>query len=113
MHPADSVDVLVVHIGHGNIIAEKEREPGVVVLEVEGFPHSLRKLVDEAEDALVGAAMLFVHEVGLEFEADVLVLLLPDAKQALPPVAVEHEVQDAVHQVETIVQHVGDGMAVD
>ena len=51
----DSCQLRLVEIGQRDVVAVQERQPEVVVLHVEALAHALRELVDEAEDALVGA----------------------------------------------------------
>ena len=47
-------------------VAEQEREPLVVILKVERLPHTGRQLVNKAEHTVIGAAVLFVAQIGLE-----------------------------------------------
>lgn len=89
-HLYDTVNIRIRQVGERDIVPEEEGKPAVVVLEVEAFAHAGGHLVDEAEDALVFAGVLFVHQVGLEIEADVVVLRLFDAHrigQRLPAAA--------------------------
>ena len=78
VHLNDAVDIVVAEVGHGDEVAVEEGQAAVVVLEVQGLPHTLGELVDEAEDALVLAGVLLVHEGGLEVQPDVVVLPLAD-----------------------------------
>ena len=55
----------------GDIVAHEEAEAGVVVFEVEGVAAAGGHLVDEAEEAVVGAGAGGVHEVGVEVKAEV------------------------------------------
>ena len=69
VHLDDAVDLVVLHVRHGDIVAEQKGEPLVVVLEVKALPHSGRQLVDEAEHTVVGAGVLLVAQIGLEIAA--------------------------------------------
>ena len=65
-------------VRQGDVVAEQEGQAAVVVLEVERLAQSRRELVDEAKHALVAAGALLIHEIGLEFQPQLLVLGLPD-----------------------------------
>ena len=78
VHLDDAVDLVVLHIGHGDIVAEQEGQPLVVVLEVEALPHPRRELVDEAEHTVVGAGVLLVAQIGGKVTAKGAALLPPD-----------------------------------
>ena len=58
VHFDDTGDVLIGHIGEGDIAAEQEAHAAVVILKVEGFAHAAGQLIDEAENALIGAVVL-------------------------------------------------------
>ena len=51
-------------------------ESGVIVLEIDRLTHTLRILVDKAENALVFTALLFVHKRSLKLKSDILVFIL-------------------------------------
>ena len=70
MHLDDAVDLVVLHVRHGDIVAEQEGETLVVVLEVKTLAHTGRQLVNEAEHAVVGAGVLLVAQIGLEVAAE-------------------------------------------
>ena len=113
MHLNDAVDVLVAEVGHGDEVAVEEGQAAVVVLEVEGLPHPLGELVDEAEDALVLAGVLLVHQRGLEVQTDIVVLPLADGD--LKGLAVAGQLQPDLgsREEEAVVQHVGNLAAID
>ena len=113
VHLNDAVDVLVAEVGHGDEIAVEEGQAAVVVLEVEGLPHSLGELVDEAEDALVLAGVLLVHQRGLEVQTDVVVLPLADGDLKGNAVAGQLQPDLGGGEEEAVVQHVGDLAAID
>ena len=56
----------------GNIVAHKKREAGVVIFKIEGVSHSLRELIHEAKNTLVGTGAGTVHEIGLKIEPHIL-----------------------------------------
>ncbi len=70
----DPREGLLVQIAEGDVVAVQERQPKVVVLHVEAAPHSLGKLVNEAEDTLVGAGGDLTGAGGFELEAEVVTL---------------------------------------
>ena len=51
----DPLERGLVEIAERDVVAVQERQPEIVVLHVQTLAHALRKLVDEAEHALVGA----------------------------------------------------------
>ena len=75
-HFDNALHILILHIGEGNIVTVDEREAGVIVLEVNGLTHALGVLVDEAEDALIGAGVLFIHQGCFKLQPDVIVFIL-------------------------------------
>ena len=101
-------------VGQGEVVAQQEGQPGVVVLEVEGGPHPRGHLVHKAEDAVVGAGPGPVHEVGLKLQPQILPLAFADPEGAHRPLrAFQGELQPGVVAVKFIVQHVHNGAAVD
>ena len=62
----DTLDLPPGEIGQGDVIAQQEAEPGVIILEVHGGAHALGQLVNEAEDAAVGAGPGRVHQVAFK-----------------------------------------------
>ena len=101
-------------VGQGDIVALQKAQPGVVVLKIQGLPHTGGHLVHEAEDAVVGAGAHIVHEDGVKIQAQVPALGLaqghgPHGAGGLP------QLQAAVGivAVKAIVQHVDDLVAVD
>ena len=67
---------MVAQIGEGDIVSEQEREPVIVIFKVDALSHSLGILVDKAEDAVVAAASLLIHEVGLKLQPKIVVFPL-------------------------------------
>ena len=70
-------------------------------------------MVDKAKDAFVFAGMLFIHEIGGEFEADIVVLRLFYGHGHCFATAVKDDIELFFGDIEPIVQNVGDGVAVD
>ena len=106
MHLDDAVDLVVLHVGHGDIVAEQKGQALVVVLEVEALTHSRGQLVDEAEHAVVGAGVLLVAQIGGEVAAEGAALFPLDVPL---PDAVRHsrfEVEALAVGIKIIVQRV-------
>ena len=113
-HPDDAVGVLVAEIGHSDIVAQQKGQPGVVILEIQAPAHPPGQLVDKAEHAPVGAALLGVHQIGLELQAQVLALLLAQLHRAPGAAgALQLQGQAGVIGVKFIVHHIVDGVAAD
>jgi len=101
----DPRQLRLVEIGQGDVVAVQERQPEVVVLHVEALAHALRELVDEAEDALVGAGGDLGGPRRRELEAE------PRSAPGHPhgtlsTVPVEGEVEGLLPRVEVEVDHV-------
>ena len=84
------VDVVLGHVGQGDVIALQERKPGVVVLKVQIFPHALRHLIDKAENAFVVTVTVFAHQTVFKFDAQILIKILFDFQTALLSVLCLH-----------------------
>ena len=119
IHRADVHIYYPLHLGVGeigqrDIIAEKEREPRVVILEIEAVPQPLRELVDKTKDAFIFAAVLLIHEVCLKLKPDIVALILMDDDQLRAAVRVlQNKPQLAVVEIEAVVEHVVYLFAVD
>ena len=101
-------------VGQGDVVAQQEAQPGVVVLEVQRGAHARRHLVHEAEQAVVGAGAHLVHEIGVEIQPQVLALGLADGDAPhITRRRFQFDMGQGVVAVEPVVQHVHDGMAVD
>ena len=66
VHLDDAVDLVILHIGHGDVVAEQKAQPLVIILEIQTLAHTGGQLVDEAEHTVVGAGMLCIAQIGLE-----------------------------------------------
>ena len=72
------VDIVVAHVGQCNIVSLQEGQTRIVILKIQGGTHSRRHLIDEAENAVVAAGTVLIHELVLECDADFLVILFFD-----------------------------------
>ena len=78
----DALGIELGESGEGGEVAVQEREPVVVVLEVETAPHALGQLVDEAEGAVVVAGADAVEDGRGDLDPERLAGLLVDADEA-------------------------------
>ena len=110
----DALRLALGEVREGDIVAEQEGKARVVVLEIERLTHAGGHLVDEAEDAVVRARAHLVHEIGVEVQAEILPLLLPDMDGALRPVRfAQRQVAVCIIPVKAVVQNIYDLMSVD
>ena len=112
-HVYDAPDLFLFQVRQGDVIAEQEGKAGIVVLEIKAFPHPLGKLVDEAEDAVVAAASLLVHQVGFKLQTYVLVFLLAHQHRAHLRPLLHRQAQLSLQGVKLIVEHVGNSVPID
>ena len=112
-HFDNAVDVRVGKVGERDIIAEKEGKAAVVVFEINIFAHSLGILVDETENAFVAAGMLFVHQVGGELQADIIVLGLFERYRERFAASAKGKLQFFLGDIKTVIQNVCNCVAVD
>ena len=89
----DALDLAVREVGQRDVVAVEERQPVVVVLDVEALAEALRQLVDEAEHALVGACrdLRRLRRLALETEVPAPLPLEHDRARASRPVDVDRE----------------------
>ena len=107
MQRDDALYLALREVRKRDVVAEKEAQARVVILEVHGAAHALRELVDEAENAVVRAGARRVHQVALELKPKVAANGLADVHLALTAVgAAENDVQLAVVGEELVVEHV-------
>ena len=106
LHLDYSVDILLGQVRQRYIVAHQEGKSRVVVLEVQRVAHSLRKLVYEAEHALVAAGVLLVHQVGLELEPYVGVLVLLYRYLLEVRTAVDEQSYLLLGETETVIEDV-------
>ena len=70
VHLDDAVDLVVLHVRHGDVVAEQEAQTLIIIFKVQALSHSRRELVDKAEHAVVGAGMFLVAQIGREVAAE-------------------------------------------
>src|SRR5581483_185205 len=109
----DARPLLRREIGQRDVVAVHEGEAEIVVYEVERLPHLFGHLVNKAEDALVFAGVDLIAQVKLKRKAGVLVLALAYPRGKRLPVALQDQAQARLGGIETVVQDVEDGPAVD
>ena len=111
---ADSLQLPVGEIRQCNIAAGEETHPGVVVFEIQAFPHTGRHLIHKAEHTVVGALHGAVHEVLLKLQTQVLPRLFAYMDAPVLSVRALHlQGQPGIVGIIHIVQHIRDGIAVD
>ena len=107
-------NLVLAEIGQGDIISKEEGKPGIVVLKIQALPHPLGKLVNKAENALVPAGMLPVHEIGFKFQAQRLILPFADMNLALFPLCIGNcQDQAGIRLIEPEIQNIHNGIAVN
>ena len=106
MHFDDAVNVLVGEVRQRDIAALQKGKARVVVLEVDRFAHALGVLVDEAEDTVIAAGSLFVHERGCKSKPGILVFLLADQNRLLLTLSKKAHIQVLFGDCKAIVQYV-------
>ena len=101
-------------IGEGNVIAHKEAQPCVVVLEVEGVPTAGGHLVHKAEQTVVAAWSGFIHQIGVEIQAQLLCITLFYLYSALHTVGVlQYQNRVRVVTKKAVIEHILYRVAVD
>ena len=113
VHFYNALHVPLRKICHCNVVPVKEGEAGIVILKIDGLAHTLRVLINEAEDAAVGTAALFIHKGCIEFKADIGVLPLEDMGCVGLAVTVECDAKIALCEIKTVIKHVVYLIAVD
>ena len=78
LHLDYTLYIPVAHIGQRNIISLQERQSGIIILKIQGFPHSRRHLV---YNTLVAAGAVFTHQAVLKFNPKIILILLLDLKK--------------------------------
>ena len=110
----DTLNLPLGEIGQGDVIAQQEAEPGVIILKVHGGAHALGQLVNKAEDAAVGAGPGRIHQIALEVQPQVAALVFQHMDVVLLPIrAAQQHIQLAVIGEELIVQHVQYSVVID
>ena len=76
----NAVDVMIRHVGHRDIVALQKGQSCVIVMKVQGIPHSLRHLVDKAEDTMIPAGPVFAHQPSAEPNPQIFIRIFFDLK---------------------------------
>ena len=113
MHLDDTVDLVLGQVRQRDIVAEKEAQTLVVIFKIERFAHAGRQLVDEAEHTMVGTAVLFVAQVGLEVAAQRLILTFFHLHGAVLFVLTELQRETFRRCIELVIQRIVQRVAVD
>ena len=113
VHFDDAGDVLIGHIGEGDIAAEQEAHAAVVILKVERFPHPAGELVDKAEHAFIGAVVLAIHEVIGEFQPQLVIFRLFDMEGEGLALPLHRDGEGGIDHIKAVIQHIVDEIAVD
>ena len=108
----DALEGRLVEIGEGDVVAVEERQPEVVILDVEAPPHPLRQLVDEAKHALVGAGRNLPSPGRLELDAEIGTAALEGERQR-GAVPLHRERERLLARVKAEVDRVPKPVAVD
>mgnify|MGYP007000004623 FL=1 len=107
------VDIVVAHVGQCNIVSLQEGQTRIVILKIQGGTHSRRHLIDEAENAVVAAGTVLIHELVLECDADFLVVLFFNLQIPFFPVFLpDREFQIRVVGLEVVIEDVLDNFPV-
>jgi len=110
----DALGLPLRQVGQGDVVAQQEAEPRIVVLEVQRGAHAGGHLVHEAEDAVVGAGAHLIHQIGVEVQTQILPLRLADGDGThIARRSFQFHAGQGVVAVEPVIQHIHDGMAVD
>ena len=108
VHFNNAVDLVLRNVGQGDIVAEQKGHSRIVILEVKTFAQAFGQLVYKAEDALVAATLLLVHQVGIKIKADILPILLTDSNSTFLSVAKQAKLQPFIHDMKAVIEHVVD-----
>ena len=111
MHTDDALHIRLPHIGEGYIIPLQKGEALIVVLKIYGLSHPFGILIDEAEDTVVGTALLFVHEVGGKLHPQIGVFSVAKLERHLFPAPGQRDLRVGIRSVETVIQHVANPLA--
>ena len=109
----DPFEVGLGEAGERREVPVEERQPVVVVLQVQAPPHALRQLVDEAERAVVVAGAHPVEDRARELEAERRAVGLVDHDQPLEAAAPDLELDTRPVGLELVRDDVAEILAVD
>ena len=112
--PCDPLNVVVAHIGQGDIIPLQKRKPGIIVFEVQRLPHAFWHLIDKTEHTFISAGAIFIHQTLLEFQAQIFLIILLDLQLPLFSVFLLHQKsQELIIYIIMIIKYVLDLLPVD
>ena len=110
----DALGLPLRQVRQGDVVAQQEAEPRIVVLEVQGRAHSRRHLIHKAENAVIGAAAHLVHQIGVEIQTQILSLRLADGDGThVARCCFQLHAGQGVIAVKAVIQYVHNGVAVD
>ena len=114
MIPAYSVNIMLRHIRQRHIITLQEGESGVIILEIQSFPHIRRHLVYKAENTLIPAAPVRIHKPGLKFDSQILVEVLLNLQKPLFSVSfLNQDLNIGILNQKLIVKYIFDFLLID
>ena len=91
----------------------QEGETVVIILEIKGCAHPGRKLIHEAKDTAILTGVLLIHQGCFKLQPNVVVFSLGDADGIKLVLAQKRELDQVLGQIEAIIKHVMDIVAVD
>ena len=109
----DARELRLLQVGERDVVAVQERQPEVIVLDVESLAHPLRQLVDEAEHALVGAGGDLPGPRRLQLEAELVARPPRQSQRARAALALHGELKPRLGAVELEVDGVAQRPPVD
>ena len=105
---------MVRHIGQRHVIPLQKGKPGIVVLKIQCLTHPLRHLVDKAENTLIVAGTVIVHQPVFKFNPQILLIILIDFQKPFFPVRFfqEHLNIFILHQI-LVIKNIPDFLPVN
>ena len=113
VHFNNAGDVLIGHIGEGDIAAEEEAHAAVVIFKIERFAHSFGQLIDKAKDAFIGAVVLAIHEVIGEFQPQFVVFFFLNMVKVRFAFPLHLDGEGGINHVKAVIQYIADEIAID
>jgi hypothetical protein len=71
------------------------------------------ELIDKAENALIAAGLLFIHQIGFELQTDVIVFFFLNLDGNQIGASMQKKGEVPIYQIKAIVQYVGNIVSVD
>ncbi len=114
MIPNDSRKIMLLHICQCNIISLKKRQSRIVILKIKRISHSRRHLIDEAENALVGAGTVIGHQAALEFDTKIFIEILVKFPFHLCTILfLDNHINFFILNIKTIIKDIFNILAID